>query len=307
MPLYEEERYHQLLPADKSEQSVRRRVRLYRRRKDDVLEIENEDEVLALCSSSSSEINRLTDQANNLNSVNHIHTSIATDSPPSAARCSTSTVEQEGRKPNRQSGDDSVAMLSTNFSSGPPSTILGHSGWSSALTSRTTRRPLLALTTLVISLWLLSQYLTLPSISSHGIDAGIKTNIDDATSLPILPNQHEQEQIIVTLASSAVRLQSNELAITLRSLLQQNYVPHEIRIYIPDNDKEVFEWHRNHKSSRLARYLKDETVQLHFIEDVGPSTKFFYAIEEMLLETKYDQAIVVVGKCTRMFCLESKP
>lgn len=124
-----------------------------------------------------------------------------------------------------------------------------------------------------IALWLLSSYCTLT----------IRSNPSNASALPI-----------VTLASSAARLHSNELAITLRSLLSQTVEPQEIRVYLNELEKDLFAWHKAHSKSRLSRYLNDERIGLYYVEDVGPSTKFVYAIRDMLERGKMDQAIIVL-------------
>lgn len=129
----------------------------------------------------------------------------------------------------------------------------------------------------VISLWLLlSQYTT---------DIGI---FHVSISL--------EEAPIITLASSAARLRWNELAVTLRSLLHQSLSPSEIRLYLTNEDREAFEWHRLHESSRLARYLNDPKIKLHYVQDVGPSTKFMYAIKDLLDRDQGDQPLIVLGK-----------
>jgi hypothetical protein len=100
----------------------------------------------------------------------------------------------------------------------------------------------------------------------------------------------------MTLASYAARLRSNELAITLRSLLHQTVAPSEIRLYFTEEDKEVFNWHKTHDSSRLSRYLDDERINLYYVKNVGPSTKFIYAIQDMLENGKQDHPLIVLGK-----------
>lgn len=128
-----------------------------------------------------------------------------------------------------------------------------------------------------VSLWLLlNQYTTDTSILHVSI------NLEQAP--------------IITLASSAARLRSNELAITLRSLLHQSLSPSEIRLYLTEEDREAFEWHKLHESSRLARYLSDPRIKLHYVHDVGPSTKYMYAIKDLLDRDQEDQPLIVLGK-----------
>jgi len=99
---------------------------------------------------------------------------------------------------------------------------------------------------------------------------------------------------IVSLASSSARLGSHELAITLRSLYQQSLEPAEVRLYLPLHDKAAFERRRRKGADLLARLLNDVRLKLYYVEDIGPSTKFVYAIKEMLETGRLDQPIVVV-------------
>ncbi|KAK9895975.1 hypothetical protein P389DRAFT_143506 [Cystobasidium minutum MCA 4210] len=99
---------------------------------------------------------------------------------------------------------------------------------------------------------------------------------------------------VISLASSATRLRSNELAITLRSLLHQSIKPSEIRVYVANEDRDAFQWHGSHHSSRLSRYLNDERIQIHFVQHTGPSKKFMYAIKDMLEQGRLDQPLIIV-------------
>lgn len=78
--------------------------------------------------------------------------------------------------------------------------------------------------------------------------------------------------------------------------------PKEIRLYLTDEDKEVFEWHQKHVESRLSRFLNDGQIRLFYVKDVGPSTKFVYAIRDMLEQDRANQAIIVLGRRVEQCC-----
>lgn len=100
---------------------------------------------------------------------------------------------------------------------------------------------------------------------------------------------------VITLASSSARLQSNELAVTLRSLLRQSFPPSEIRVYITDEDRETFELYASTKSCRATAYLNMDVIKLHYVPNLGPATKYLYAIQDLLLAGHLDQPLVVLG------------
>lgn len=140
--------------------------------------------------------------------------------------------------------------------------------------SRNKRRSFATLALCGLCIWLLS-WLRTPSLRGSVLES----------DLPV-----------VSLASSAARLNSNELAITLRSLLRQTVKPAQIRLYLTEDDREVFEWHKTHLKSRLSRYLNDEKINLYYVKDVGPSTKFVYAIRELLEKGQENQSVIVLGR-----------
>lgn len=100
---------------------------------------------------------------------------------------------------------------------------------------------------------------------------------------------------IVSLASSSGRLQSNELIIALNSLLQQSLRPKEIRVYLPIQDRAAFETRRRDRKSLLGQLLNDALVRIHYVQDVGPSSKFIHVLRELLESGQVDQPVVVVG------------
>jgi hypothetical protein len=101
---------------------------------------------------------------------------------------------------------------------------------------------------------------------------------------------------VVTLASTLARAEGLELAITLRSLLRQSVPPTEIRLYLPSNEETAFARLHSCGKPGLIPYLTDPRVRLHFVEDVGPSTKFYYTIRDLLDEGAFEQPVVVLGE-----------
>ena len=105
------------------------------------------------------------------------------------------------------------------------------------------------------------------------------------------------DRVIVTLASSSARLSSNELAITLHSLLCQTLPAREIRLYLPLHERDLFEASFSRSKHPLGRYVQrySNIIKVEYRDDIGPSGKFVYAIKEMLESGQGDTPLVVVG------------
>lgn len=106
--------------------------------------------------------------------------------------------------------------------------------------------------------------------------------------------------VIVSLASSAARLGSQELAITLLSLLAQRPVrASEIRIYLPLQEKQKFLDHIALQQDKLSWILSTnkDVIRLGFVDDLGPATKFIYAIYDLLRDgTRLNSPLVILGE-----------
>ena len=103
---------------------------------------------------------------------------------------------------------------------------------------------------------------------------------------------------IVSLASSAARLGSSELVITLRSLLAQSVQPKEIRVYLPIQERERISFHILHRINVLGELLRKNAhlIHLKYVEDIGPATKFVWTIRDLLKAGQYNQPVVIVGQ-----------
>jgi hypothetical protein len=100
---------------------------------------------------------------------------------------------------------------------------------------------------------------------------------------------------IVSLASSQHRL-DRELPITLRSLVAQSVPPREIRLYLPEADREAFERRPDSEPALLHPLVK-----VLFVEDVGPATKFVPVLRDLLQQADagdgdaLDTPVIIVG------------
>ncbi len=112
---------------------------------------------------------------------------------------------------------------------------------------------------------------------------------------------------IVSLASSHHRL-DHELPVAIRSLTRQTATPKEIRIYMPKSDEQLVR-SRNSRSTPdvkpLSSWLLHPLVKFHFVEDVGPATKFIHVLRDLI--NQYDRGdtyalsrpVIIVGELSR--------
>lgn len=112
------------------------------------------------------------------------------------------------------------------------------------------------------------------------------------------------EGAIISLASSHHRL-DDELPVTIRSLTRQTIIPKEIRIYMPDSDKGLVETRYTRLApdvKPLSPWLLHPLVQIIFVEDVGPATKFIPVLQDLMRQhdrgdrDALDQPIIIVGE-----------
>ncbi|KAL0959805.1 hypothetical protein HGRIS_011486 [Hohenbuehelia grisea] len=88
---------------------------------------------------------------------------------------------------------------------------------------------------------------------------------------------------IISLASSHHRL-DNELPVAIRSLTRQAASPREIRVYFPESDKAAVQARLSSTpgSEPLSAWLLHHLVKMHFVQDVGPATKFVPVLTDMM-------------------------
>jgi len=112
------------------------------------------------------------------------------------------------------------------------------------------------------------------------------------------------ESAIISLASSHHRL-DGELPLAIRSLTRQTITPKEIRIYMPESDRDLVRTRYTRSSpdvKPLSSLLLHPLVKFHFVEDVGPATKFIPVLRDLM--NQYDrgdrdalvQPIIIVGE-----------
>jgi hypothetical protein len=112
------------------------------------------------------------------------------------------------------------------------------------------------------------------------------------------------EAAIISLTSSHHRL-DDELPLAIHSLTRQTITPKEIRIYMPESDKELVKTRYARSSpdvKALSSLLRHPLVRFHFVEDVGPATKFIPVLRDLM--NQYDrgngdaleQPVIIVGK-----------
>ena len=106
-------------------------------------------------------------------------------------------------------------------------------------------------------------------------------------------------QPIVSLASSSARLDSWELMVTLRSLILQSIQPKQIRLYLPIQEQALFVARQNDVNDLLGTLIREHTplIQLMFVIDIGPASKYIYAVQDLLAKGQNNQALVIVGQC----------
>jgi len=125
-----------------------------------------------------------------------------------------------------------------------------------------------------------------------------------ASSVPNEPHG----RAIISLASSHHRL-DDELPVTIRSLTRQTVSPQEIRIYMPESDRELVE-ERHTRSApgvkSLSSWLLHPSVKILFVEDFGPATKFIHVLGDLMDQHDQgdhdvlDQPVIIVGKLRRL-------
>ena len=107
---------------------------------------------------------------------------------------------------------------------------------------------------------------------------------------------------VVSLASTVGR--SNELVATLHSLVQQSLAAREIRVYLAEDNQNAFERFvrdtpNGNKLQLLMQAAKGPPIRIKYVKDVGPASKFVYAIQELLDANELDVPLVIVGKRQR--------
>ena len=119
------------------------------------------------------------------------------------------------------------------------------------------------------------------------------------------------EGAIISLASSHHRL-DDELPVTIRSLTRQTTIPREIRIYMSESDRKLVETRYTRSApdvKPLSPWLRHPLVEIVFVEDVGPATKFIPVLRDLMNQHDrgdhgaLDQPIIIVGECSRLACL----
>ena len=106
---------------------------------------------------------------------------------------------------------------------------------------------------------------------------------------------------IISLASSHHRL-DDELPVTVRSLTRQTLIPQEIRIYMPESDRELVETRYTQSTpdvKPLSSWLLHPLVKIHFVRDVGPATKFIPVLRDLMNRGDHgalDQPVIIVGE-----------
>ena len=139
---------------------------------------------------------------------------------------------------------------------------------------------------------LLGQYM-------HGLAEGtIQREIQQA----LAPNNVNLPRPVVSLASTVGR--SNELVATLHSLAQQSLPAREIRVYLAEDNRNAFERFvrdtpNGKKLQLLMQAAQGPPIRIKYVKDVGPASKFVYAIQELLDANELDVPLVVVGERQR--------
>ena len=112
------------------------------------------------------------------------------------------------------------------------------------------------------------------------------------------------EGTIISLASSHHRL-DDELPVTVRSLTRQTTIPKEIRIYMPESDRKLVETRYTRSApdvKPLSPWLLHPLVQILFVEDVGPATKFIPVLRDLMKQydrgdhDALDRPVIIVGE-----------
>lgn len=109
------------------------------------------------------------------------------------------------------------------------------------------------------------------------------------------------ESAIISLASTHHRL-DDELPLAIRSLTHQTVAPKEIRIYMPESDRKLVKMRSSPNGEPLSSLLLHPLVKFHFVEDVGPATKFVFVLRDLM--DQYDrgdrdaltQPVIIVGE-----------
>jgi len=78
----------------------------------------------------------------------------------------------------------------------------------------------------------------------------------------------------------------------------------EIRVYLPISEEASFTKRiaERYDGGKLAKCINDPLVKLHFVEDIGPSSKFVYVMEELLQAGDIDHPVIVVGERCQLAC-----
>lgn len=113
-----------------------------------------------------------------------------------------------------------------------------------------------------------------------------------------------ETQAIISLASSSPYLDGDELPAAVESLTLQTSTPKAIHIYLPSADK-IFGGTRYRRSTTGVRPLSaliHSLVEIHFVEDVGPATKFIPVLKYLMDlydrgdRRALDQPVIIVGE-----------
>ncbi|KAJ3041366.1 hypothetical protein HDV00_009507 [Rhizophlyctis rosea] len=103
---------------------------------------------------------------------------------------------------------------------------------------------------------------------------------------PLGEAPNDPPEVIVSLATTTQRARRGELRVTLQSLLAQTVLPSAIHVYVSERDAlwfkgqlDAVEDSEKGPTNRFPRReLKNPLVQLNFVEDVGPATKFVHVL-----------------------------
>jgi hypothetical protein len=103
------------------------------------------------------------------------------------------------------------------------------------------------------------------------------------------------------MASTAARIVSHQLATTLKSLVTQSYGPDEIRVYMATDARETWESYLSSTSGSWCKKHLAGGIQVkiipYFVEDIGPATKFVYALTDLVAKGDLDRPVVILGEC----------
>lgn len=105
------------------------------------------------------------------------------------------------------------------------------------------------------------------------------------------PLETLRAQSVISLSSYPTRY-GHELPIALHSLLRQSLAPRDIRLHLPLGSEQLAE---ATIGRQFQQAINDGTLQINFVEDAGPTTKYAFVLSELLASQDLDRPVIILG------------